>query len=81
MMRAGLKITEHMIAQHPTNPTSHKWYAVLLASMGDFLSTKERIQSSFTIKEHALEAAKGLPTDSTVRHLLGRWCFNVAGFV
>jgi hypothetical protein len=35
---------------------THKWYAIILSSLSDFRSTKEKIQESVLIKEHALKA-------------------------
>lgn len=35
---------------------SHKWYAIVLSSLSDFRSTKEKIQESVLIKEHCLKA-------------------------
>jgi len=60
------------------NAMSHKWVAITTSGLGDFLSTKEKIGNSFKIKEHALKALELKPTDPTICHLLGRWCYAVA---
>jgi len=57
---------------------SHKWFAIMTSSVGEFLGQKEKIQNAFKIKEHALKANELKPKDATTLHLLGRWCFNVS---
>lgn len=57
---------------------THKWLAIALGRMGDFVDTKTKIQSSYAIGEHARKAAELNPQDATVQHLLGRWCFSIA---
>jgi len=58
---------------------SHKWVAITISALGEFSSTKEKIGNSFLIKEHALKARELKPGDPTTLHLLGRWCYSVAG--
>ena len=41
---------------HQSLDISHKWYAIVLSSLSDFRSTKEKIQESVLIKEHCLKA-------------------------
>lgn len=41
---------------HQSLDLSHKWYAIVLSSLSDFRSTKEKIQESVLIKEHCLKA-------------------------
>lgn len=73
-------ITEKLLTLQPDNYLSHKWYAIVLSSLSDFRSTKEKIQESVLIKEHCLKAIElhGKGGDQTLNHLLGRWCFAVA---
>jgi hypothetical protein len=52
--------------------------AITYGRLGDFSDTTSKIKNSFLIKEHALKAQKLNPKDSTVVHVLGRWCFGVA---
>jgi hypothetical protein len=58
---------------------SHKWYAILVGLTSSFEGTKATIQKSFVVKEHFLRAAELNPGDATAKHLLGVWCFEVAG--
>eukprot|EP01116_Phalansterium_solitarium_P006070 TRINITY_DN18386_c0_g1_i1.p1 TRINITY_DN18386_c0_g1~~TRINITY_DN18386_c0_g1_i1.p1 ORF type:complete len:236 (+),score=105.11 TRINITY_DN18386_c0_g1_i1:92-799(+) len=82
-LNKGLEIITAVLAEYPENASAHKWYAILLSSVGDLLGTKEKLQNAFKIKEHAVKAATLKPDDSTAQHLLGRWCFSVAniGFI
>ena len=49
-----------------------------MAQLGSLLPQKEKIKSSFRVKEEAEIAAKLAPKDPTTQHFLGRWCFAVA---
>ena len=60
------------------DPNVNKWAAITLGRLGDFSDTTSKIKNSFLIKEYALKAQK-LKQDPTVSHILGRWCFSVAG--
>lgn len=57
----------------------HKWYSILIGSKKDHASTKEKIQDAFLIKKHVEKAIELMPTDPTNLHVLGNWCFEVAG--
>ena len=58
----------------------HKWYAILCGERGEFLGIKERVASGQVFKEHIDIALQICPNDSTLHHLLGRFCFEVAYF-
>ncbi|KAG1654159.1 Regulator of microtubule dynamics protein 2 [Nymphon striatum] len=60
-----------------TNSEVHKWFAIALGSAGEFLSMQERIKDGFTFKEHIEKAVQLSPGDSTLHHMLGRWCYEV----
>lgn len=57
---------------------AHKWMAMILGKVSDFVSTKERIEKGKEIKNH-LEVAIGLkPDEAYLYHVYGRWCLEVA---
>lgn len=57
---------------------AHKWMAMILGKVSDFVSTKERIEKGKDIKKH-LELAIGLkPDEAYLYHVYGRWCLEVA---
>ncbi|XP_063971729.1 regulator of microtubule dynamics protein 1-like isoform X2 [Lytechinus pictus] len=60
------------------NFASHKWYAISLSEIGDYLGTKMKIENAFTIKDHFVRATELNPQDATSIHLLGRWYFTFA---
>ena len=75
----GLRAAERAAALAPENGLAQKWLGVMLGSVGDFQTTKEKIQNSYKVRE-ALDAAYKLrPDDATVALALGQWCLKVAG--
>jgi hypothetical protein len=47
--------------------------------IGDFVDTSTKVANAHKFRKHAEEALRLAPNDSTVHHMLGRWCFEVAG--
>ena len=75
----GLRAAERAAALAPNDGLAQKWLGVMLGSVGDFQTTKEKIQNSYKVRE-ALDAAYLLrPDDATVALALGQWCLKVAG--
>ena len=75
----GLRAAERAAALAPDDGLAQKWLGVMLGSVGDFQTTKEKIQNSYKVRE-ALDAAYALrPDDATVALALGQWCLKVAG--
>ena len=75
----GLRAAERAAAVAPDDGLAQKWLGVMLGSVGDFQTTKEKIQNSYKVRE-ALDAAYKLrPDDATVALALGQWCLKVAG--
>lgn len=75
------KAVEYARAALVANDTiahTHKWLAITLGRMGDFVDTKTKIQNAHTIGEHARRACELDPDDPTTQHLLGRWAYAVA---
>ncbi|KAK7076822.1 Regulator of Microtubule Dynamics, partial [Halocaridina rubra] len=56
----------------------HKWYAILAGARGEFLGIRERVQSGNVFKKHIDHALELNPRDSTLHHLLGRFCYEVS---
>merc|ERR1719426_294077 len=75
----GLRAAERAAALASDDGLAQKWLGVMLGSVGDFQTTKEKIQNSYKVRE-ALDAAYKLrPDDATVALALGQWCLKVAG--
>eukprot|EP01137_Pigoraptor_chileana_P030728 Opistho-2@17624 len=77
-IRDGLELASQALAISADNFACHKWYGVLLSGLGDFISTKEKIQNAFKIREHIEQAIKLNGKDATSHHILGKWCLGVA---
>lgn len=57
----------------------HKWLGICLGSLNSFdISNKERIVNSWAIREHLDKALAILPSDATINHAIGVWCFEIA---
>ncbi|OQR71631.1 regulator of microtubule dynamics protein 2-like [Tropilaelaps mercedesae] len=67
----ALKIDEH-------NPECHKWFAIAVGSLSEFVGTQQKIQNGYQFKKHVDIAVKLKPLDPTLYHMLGRWCYEVA---
>jgi len=76
----SLAYAEKLLATHPNQFLSHKWYAIVLSALSDSRGTKEKIQESALIREHCLKAIElhGQGGDQTLNHLYGRWCYAVS---
>lgn len=60
------------------NSEAHKWYAIVIGSRGEYLGIKEKILDGYEFKKHIDRASELSPHDHTIRHLLGRFCYEVA---
>lgn len=82
LLRAGLDVARAALEQaEPASldwAFSHKWVAIVLGALGEFVATKEKVANSFAIKESLELASRKLTDDSSVQLALGEWCFKVA---
>jgi tetratricopeptide (TPR) repeat protein len=74
----ALAVASKAVEVAPDHWGGYKWKGICLGYLGDFVTTNEKIGNSFIIKDCFLEAEKRTPTDGTIKHALGKWCFNVA---
>lgn len=74
----GLTHAKRCLELEPKNGQGNKWMGILLANMGAFFPTKQKIANSFIIRDAFKLALEADPTDPSVFHCLGKWCFNVA---
>ncbi|XP_027197962.2 regulator of microtubule dynamics protein 1-like [Dermatophagoides pteronyssinus] len=70
MANNALKLNDH-------NANCHKWYAISIGCLKDFVSIKEKINNGIQFKEH-LDIAMSLKDDDpTLYHLAGRFCLEL----
>ncbi|PRP87976.1 hypothetical protein PROFUN_02713 [Planoprotostelium fungivorum] len=74
----GLEQATLLLQKFPEEWGGHKWYAIMLSSLAEYQSTKDKISNAFKIKEHAVKATELNPKDASSFHLLGRWCYSVS---
>lgn len=58
---------------------AHKWMAILVGARSDLQPIKERIQDGQLFKHHVDIAISIDPADSSLHHMVGRFCYEVAG--
>jgi tetratricopeptide (TPR) repeat protein len=58
---------------------AHQWYAIAVGSLTKYEGTQKKIQMGYKYKEHIDRAISLNPEESTLHHLRGRFCFEVAG--
>ena len=69
---------QRAIEKNDSSSEAHKWFAIALGSRGEYLGIKEKILDGFEFKKHIDRASELAPQDHTIRHLLGRFCYEVA---
>ncbi|RWS07573.1 regulator of microtubule dynamics protein 2-like protein, partial [Dinothrombium tinctorium] len=73
-----LEHAKKAIEDNDKNAECHKWYAIAIGSIGDYVSTKEKIQNGNEFKKHVDIALELKPDDPTLHHMLGRWYTEIA---
>lgn len=66
------------VAKNPDSVDAHKWIAMIIGKVSDFVSTKERIEKGKEIQNHLEVAIKLKPDEAYLYHVYGRWCMEVA---
>eukprot|EP01111_Echinosteliopsis_oligospora_P012519 TRINITY_DN428_c0_g1_i1.p1 TRINITY_DN428_c0_g1~~TRINITY_DN428_c0_g1_i1.p1 ORF type:complete len:226 (-),score=73.83 TRINITY_DN428_c0_g1_i1:103-759(-) len=74
----GLQYAKKAVEADDKNGDAHKWFAIMTSTIGDYVSTKEKIGSAASIKEHAVRSLELKPNDPSTLHLLGRWCYAIS---
>ncbi|XP_078000899.1 regulator of microtubule dynamics protein 1-like [Glandiceps talaboti] len=57
---------------------AHKWYALCLGSAGEYEPMNQKIKNGFIFKDHIEKAIKLRPKEASLKHFMGRWCYEVA---
>ena len=78
MIFDAVEFGEKALEMDEFSSEGHKWYAIVIGSRGEYLGIKEKILDGYEFKKHIDRAAELAPQDHTIRHLLGRFCYEVA---
>lgn len=74
----GLDYAKRALDLDNNEAEAHKWYAVLTGAYGDYLGMKDKIEGGYVFKTHVEKAIVLRPEDASLRHLVGRFKYEVA---
>ena len=74
----ALEFASKAIELDKDNAECHKWYAIAVGSLSDYITTKEKILNGHKFKEHVDIALHLKPGDPSLHHMLGRFCYEIA---
>lgn len=74
----ALRTVTQAKAKHHNSGDLYRWAGTILQAAGDYASTSDYIRNSFLVRDDWLAACTLDPYDASARHLLGRWCYEVA---
>ena len=69
---------EEALSKGPDSAECHKWFAIGIGGISDFVPVKEKIANGSTFKKHVDMAVALAPADATLHHMLGRFCYQIA---
>lgn len=72
------QLGEEAVSKGPHSAECHKWYAIAIGGISDFVPVKEKIKNGSLFKEHVDTAIALAPADATLHHMLGRFCCEIA---
>lgn len=74
----ALEFASKAIQLENSNAECHKWYAIAVGSLSDYITTKEKILNGHKFKEHVDIALALKPGDPSLHHMLGRFSYEIA---
>lgn len=77
-MILGIHVCSRALELNPESAEIHKWFAILIGSRSELVSTKDKINDGHLFKKHVDEALKIDPKDPSLHHMLGRFAFEVS---
>lgn len=78
LMFEGFEYVKKALEKDEKCSAAHKWYAICLSDVGDYLGVKVKIGNAYIIRDHLEKAIELNPKDATSLHILGYWCFAFA---
>eukprot|EP00043_Microstomoeca_roanoka_P001636 m.33829 g.33829 ORF g.33829 m.33829 type:complete len:365 (+) comp10936_c0_seq1:35-1129(+) len=79
ILKQAQPTAQRSLDMNPNCAQAHKWFAVITGAMTDYVGLNEKLECGHVFKKHVEEAIRLDPNDGLSYHLLGRWCFEVAG--
>jgi regulator of microtubule dynamics protein 3 len=73
--RKGLERVSESLTAEEASAGAHKWKGILLGCVSDFIPTKEKIASTYVMKQHFERSLQLNERDSTSHHCLAKWCW------
>ncbi|XP_014772191.1 regulator of microtubule dynamics protein 1 isoform X1 [Octopus bimaculoides] len=65
------------LALNVNSSSAHKWYAVIVGSLTEYLGIRQQIELAYSIKYHIEQGLKLNPKDAFLHYMLGRWHYRV----
>ncbi|KAJ4925688.1 hypothetical protein JOQ06_018409 [Pogonophryne albipinna] len=75
LMFEGFEYVKKALEKDEKCSAAHKWYAICLSDVGDYMGVKVKIGNAYIIRDHLEKAIELNPKDATSFHILGYWCF------
>lgn len=75
---AAFRCVEQALELNDQDWFVHKWFAIVITSIGDYEGNKKKLENAYLIKDHLLRSLELNPTDPTTYHALGTWYFTFA---
>lgn len=76
-----MEACQEAITLNPKLADAHKWFAILIGSRGVYQPIKDRVADGHLFKKHLDIALELNPMDYALHHMLGRFDFNIVGFL
>eukprot|EP00052_Salpingoeca_macrocollata_P005127 m.45577 g.45577 ORF g.45577 m.45577 type:complete len:335 (+) comp14682_c0_seq1:58-1062(+) len=78
-LETGRSLAQRALELAPQNSNCHKWYGILSGSLADTAPLKDKVALGLLFKTHVEQAIALDASDPNSHHLLGQFCFEVAG--
>nr|XP_046919093.1 regulator of microtubule dynamics protein 1-like [Dermatophagoides farinae] len=77
LLYESFEMADKALKLNDQNANCHKWYAISIGCLKDFVSIREKIQNGIKFKEHLDIALSLKDDDPTLYHLAGRFCLEL----
>uniref|UniRef100_A0A2C9LHB6 Regulator of microtubule dynamics protein 1 n=1 Tax=Biomphalaria glabrata TaxID=6526 RepID=A0A2C9LHB6_BIOGL len=77
LMKTAHDAAKRALELNDKSGDAHKWMAIVIGSITQYLPVQEQIKNAYVIKDHIQAAMKYKPNDFLPYHMMGRWCYSV----